>query len=222
MEAGSPDMFAAVAEEYPNTVVGQTADAVLGDGRLSAACQQRFVNWTIAKRELKAAEECYSKILENNLSETLRERATFGMARVRETEGKLDAAKQLYSDVVAQWPDGAYAAAAKRRLADFKVPETMLMFTDLRRFEPKGEFSDEPGAFSPPPAASAPTFDVPQEPPVRENSVGIRPEDALGNALIAEPEKSPAGSTGKSKADAEKKAGEKSGGKKTDAQPKKQ
>ena len=27
LDAGSPDMLAAVAEEYPNTVVGQTADA---------------------------------------------------------------------------------------------------------------------------------------------------------------------------------------------------
>ncbi len=145
MDAGSPDMLGAVAEEYPDTVVGQTAEALLGDIRLFAACNQRFVSLTIAQRELKSAQECYSKILDKNLSEALRERATFGMARVRETEGKLDAAKRLYSDIVAQWPDGAYTGAAQRRLADFKEPETKLMFTDLRRYEPKGEFSDEPG-----------------------------------------------------------------------------
>ena len=253
MEAGSPEMLANVAEEYPNTVAGQTADALLGDIRLFTSCNQRFASSTIAQRELKAAQECYSKILDANISETLRERATFGMARVKETDGKLDAAKQLYSDIVAEWPDGAYAAAAKRRLADFKEPETKLMFTDLRKYEPKGEFAEEPGAFAPSPPTSPPTFDVPQEPPVRNQPddvrkgvkepserplsddlgkgleelptapVGIRPPDALGNALIAEPEKSPTGSTGKSKADAEKKAGEKSGWKKkTDAQPKKQ
>ena len=40
MDTGSDTVLAAVADEYPNTVVGQTA-SVLGDFRVTA-CNQRF------------------------------------------------------------------------------------------------------------------------------------------------------------------------------------
>ncbi len=230
MEIGSPEAFAAIAEEYPNTIVGQTAAAVLGDLRLAAACNQRFVSAAIAQRELKAAQESYEKILEDNLSSALRERATYGMARVREVAGNLDAAKQLYGDVVDQWPHGAFAAAAKHRLADFKNPEIKLMFNDLRKHEPKGEFADEPGSSLTPPSAP-PVFDVPQEPPAGNTADDLRKgaadasehpfSNVLGKGLdgptptptpdnlITEPDKKllevPAGKTGPDKKSADTK-----------------
>jgi predicted negative regulator of RcsB-dependent stress response len=222
MYAGSPDLYANVADEYPNTVVGQTAAALLGDFRLALACNQRFSSATIAQRELKAAQESYAKILADSQSDALRERATYGMARVREIDGKLDAAKQLYSEVVSNWPDGAFAAAAKRRLADFKDPETKLMFASLQKFEPKGEFSDEPGAFGRPPANSPPNFDnIPNEPPVGDGPIdlgppdvskrledrsSIPPGDTLGGGLIDEPAKTPSTPANKGKTDANKKS----------------
>jgi hypothetical protein len=238
MDIGSPDLLAAVADEYPNTVPGQTAAALLGDVRLSAACNQRFVSATIAQKELKAAKELYSKILENNLSEALREHATYGMARAEETDGKLDAAKRLYSEVVADWPDGAYAEAAKRRLADFKVPETKLMFASLNKYEPKGEFSDEPGALGTPPTNSPPNFDnMPKEPPLNDGPIdlgppdvskrledrsSIPPGDTLGNALIDDTAKTPSVPADKAKTDTGKKpADNKPADKKSDAKAKK-
>ena len=216
MDAGSPDLFGAIADEYPDTVVGQTAAVLLGNLRLSAACNQRFASATLAQRELKAAQDSYAKVLEDNISEALRERATYGMARVRETDGKIDAAKQLYSEMVSQWPNGAFTAAAKQRLADFKDPETKLMFASLHKYEPKGGFSKEPGSLATPPAP--PVFNVPQEPPVgnapddvrkgvnetsehpfsdalgrgfQEPSTPRNGPDTLGNAPVAEPGKKP-------------------------------
>ena len=67
IDTGSPEILNAVAEEYPNTVSGQMADVLLGDFRLSVACQQRFVSRVIADRELKAAQESYLRILDKNL-----------------------------------------------------------------------------------------------------------------------------------------------------------
>jgi len=160
LEVGSPDMLATVADDYPNTTVGQTAATVLGDWRLAEACDRRYVSLPLAQKELKSASESYSKVLEKSRSPVLLERATYGMARVKETLGDLDAATQLYSEVVTKWPDGAYVPAAKRRLEDFKQPDTKAMFGDLRRFEPKAEFSQEPDA-----PGSPPSFNVPEEPP---------------------------------------------------------
>jgi hypothetical protein len=235
MDAGNPDLLGNVAEEYPNTVAGQTAAAIVGDIRLASACNQRFASATIAQKELKAAQDSYSKILENGTSESLRERATYGMARVRETDGRLDAAKQLYGEVVSKWPEGAYAAAAKRRLADFKEAETKKMFASLRKFEPKGEFAEEPGVFTPPPSNSPPNFDMPKEPPVNDRPIDLGPPDVSkrleGRATIppgetfgktlGEPDKTTAPAD-KTKADATKKAADKkSPDKKSDAKSKK-
>ncbi len=243
IQSDSPDLIGAVADEYPNTIVGQTASVLLGDFRLAAACNQRFASAMIAERELRAAEGAYSSVMENNLSEELCERATYGMARVRETEGKLDAARQFYSDIVRQWPDGAFATEAKRRLADFEERDTKLMFADLHKYEPKGEFAEEPGGLGPPPTNSPPAFETPKEPPVDSGPIDLGPPDlgkglheeppgpatdALGNALIGEPGKSSPGTAEKPKADVNEKGadvgktvGKKSAEKKTDTPAKK-
>jgi predicted negative regulator of RcsB-dependent stress response len=241
MDAGSPDQLGNIAEEYPNTIAGQTAAVLVGDIRLASACNQRFASATMAQRDLKAAQDSYSKILELSTSETLRERATYGMARVRETDGRLDTAKQLYSEVVSQWPDGAYAAAAKRRLADFKESETKKMFASLRKYEPKGEFAEEPGAFNATPPTTPPKFDVPKEPPVGDGPIDLGPPDVSkrleGRATIPPGEtfgtspggaaEKPAAPADKTKADANKKpadkkpADKKSSDTKSDAKSKK-
>jgi hypothetical protein len=145
LNSNSPDLLSAVADEYPNTSVGDTAAALLGDVRLFEGCDRRFSSLTIAQKDLKNASESYSKIRENSRSDSLRERATYGLARVKETLGDLEAATQLYKEILTSWPHGPYAPAAKQRLQDFERPETKLMFGDLRRYEPKGEFSPEGG-----------------------------------------------------------------------------
>jgi tetratricopeptide (TPR) repeat protein len=210
MDTGSPDLLATVADEYPNTVVGQTASAVLGDLRLFTACNQCFSSATRTDKDLKDAQEAYSRILDNSRSDALSERATFGMARVRETNGKLDDAKRYYQEVVERWPDGAFAPAAKQRLADFKEAETKLMFASLAKAERKGEFSEEPGTMGTQPPSAPPTFDMPQEPPV-----GNAPVD-VGDDLLKGLEKSSPAPAEKSDAGVGKKTDNKSNGKKAD------
>lgn len=185
VEGGSLDLFTKVAQDNSNAVVGQTAAVLLGDLRLSLACEKRFSSITMAQKEWRSAKESYTQVLDSNAPDALRERATFGLARVNETEGQVDAAKRLYRDVVNQWPHGAYAVAAKQRLADFDKPETMLMFASLKEFQPKTEFSDEPGALGGPSSSSPPTFDMPKEPPIGNGTPDI------GGDLLSEPGKKP-------------------------------
>jgi hypothetical protein len=163
LESGSPEMLNSVAEGNPDTLVAQTAAVVLGDTRLATGCNQRFVSMAIAQTELNSAIKSYSDVLEKSQSQSLLERATFGIARAKETQGDLEGATQRYAEVVAKWPDGTYAAAAKRRLEDFKQPNTKFMFQSLREFEPKPSFSEEPGALGPQPSFSEP---LPDEPPL--------------------------------------------------------
>jgi hypothetical protein len=163
METRSPELLTSMVEDYPNTVVGETAAAVLGDWHLAAGCNQRFVSMALAQDALNHAIDSYQKVLDKSESASLLERATYGMARAKETQGDLEGATQKYNDLVGKWPDGAYAAAAKQRLEDFKLLDTKLMFGDLRKFEPKPSFTDEPSALGPQPSFNEP---LPAEPPV--------------------------------------------------------
>jgi len=164
LEARSPDMMTTVTEDYPNTVVGQTATVVLGDWRLATGCNQRFASMALAQKDLSSAIDSYSKVLEKSQVSSLLERATYGMARAKETQGELEDATKYYKEVAEKWPDGAYAAAAKQRLEDFKRLDMKLMFGDLRKYEPKPAFSEEPSALGLPPDFGEP---VPREPQKR-------------------------------------------------------
>jgi hypothetical protein len=84
------------------------------------------------------------------------------MARARETQGELEPAKEYYKKIVETWPNGTFADAAKRRLEDFEQLDTKLMFGDLRKYDPKPAFTEEPGGLGPQPNLGA----MPEEPAV--------------------------------------------------------
>jgi hypothetical protein len=207
IEAGNPDMLGNVADENGNNMVGQMANTVLGDWRLATGCQQRFKSMAISQKELSSAVEAYSKVLQHSRDQTLLERATYGMARTKETQGQLEDAAKYYKEVAEKWPEGAFAAAAKQRREDFKRLDTKLMFGDLRKYEPKPAF-EEPGTLGLQPNLG----ELPQEPPVAPSG----PTSGFGS-LKTEPENEKAPAT-QPKADATKKSG---GEMKAEAEPKK-
>ncbi len=75
----------------------------------------------------------------------LRQRATFGLARARESQGSLEKAMEHYQEVGRNWPEGAYAAAAARRLEDLKKTDTKLLYDRFAKFDPKPLSSPGPG-----------------------------------------------------------------------------
>ena len=80
----------------------------------------------IANKDLSGAFDRTRRFWKRVSRRSWRERATYGMARVKETQGDLDAATKYYSDLVAKWPNGTFTAAAKQRLEDFKQPDMKL------------------------------------------------------------------------------------------------
>jgi hypothetical protein len=149
LQNDSLDTLTRVAETYPNTPVGQMASLVTADFQLAEGCKQRFINRVFAQRALNTAINLYSAALRDCRSPSLLERATFGIARAKEAQGDLEAAAKYYGDIVTKWPEGAFAAAAKQRLADFKQRETKMMFDSLASFDPSPSFSDRPEMTAP-------------------------------------------------------------------------
>ena len=84
--------------------------------------------------------------------DALRERATFGLARTyeslsgtRRAENELQKAIETYEGVVKNWPKGAYAEMASRRLEELRSPETKRFYDKLAQYDPKPVFADTPG-----------------------------------------------------------------------------
>jgi tetratricopeptide (TPR) repeat protein len=148
--------FEAIVDRYPDRDVALWARIMAADLHLAIGCDELFHNKGIANQELRKAEDHYLTILHaNNSNSDLRERATFGLARARESQGNLQKAMEHYQEVERNWPEGAYAAAAASRLADLKRADTQRLYDRFAKFDPKPVSSQLPDVPSQPPA-----FDV--------------------------------------------------------------
>jgi len=136
-EASAAD-FDTIADRHPDTDVALWARVLAGDLHLAVGCNMLFVNKGVANQELRDAEDDYLKVLGAKRSGSeFRQRATFGLARARESQGNLQKAMEHYEEVRTDWPDGAYAEAAAARLEDLKRSDTRLLYDRFAKFDPK-------------------------------------------------------------------------------------
>jgi tetratricopeptide (TPR) repeat protein len=165
----SPTDFEDIASQHADTDVGRWARVMAADLHLAFGCDMLFVNKGKANQELRQAEDDYLKILAaQGSSSELRERATFGLARARESQGNLQKATELYQEVDRNWPGGAYATAAASRLEDLKRADTKQLYDQFAKFDPQPVSSSEPGA-----AGQRPAFDLNSLP---EGGPVVKPE----------------------------------------------
>lgn len=141
IDSGAILNLAGVIEEYPNTSAAQMAAVVLADYYLGDGCNQLFSNKANGQDLLNKAIRLYDSVLEQNSYPSIVERATYGLARAKEAKGELEPAEKLYAEVATQWPEGTYAEAASRRLADLKRPATKELYDRFAQFDPKPAFS---------------------------------------------------------------------------------
>jgi len=151
--------FEDIIDEYPNSEVGHWAAVVAGDSYLSSGCSQLLVNKADAVRDLKRAVDHYMNVLENSREPMIRERATYGLARARESmatdEEDLAEAAEEYEKLVKNWPDGAFAEKARRRLERINSGAAPEVYEMLAAYDPRPAFTDEPGT-----PGQRPAFDI--------------------------------------------------------------
>ena len=148
LQTGKLEPLSKVIEDYPSTNVAYTAQAVLADLHLGTGCDRLFKNKATGQQELTKAIELYDSVRQGSQTPALQERVTFGLARAKESKGDAESikqAEQLYKDVVAKWPEGAYAVASQQRVKDLERPTTKHFYDKFRNFDPKPSFSAEPG-----------------------------------------------------------------------------
>lgn len=146
--------LAIMAVDYPDTKAAEWAMVVAADMRLNLGCNLLFTNRANANIELGKAADLFKDVLDQSQQGVLLDRASFGLARTRESMGELDKAKELYKKVTTNWPDGPFGEISANRLKNLQQPATKAFYDRFAKFDPKPAFSDQPGILG-----SGPLFD---------------------------------------------------------------
>lgn len=114
---GQATAIDAVAARYPGTPAAQWARLVLADGMLDQGSQALFTDRAVAEQRLQAAAATYTGLLAENPIGFVAERASFGLAKARESLGSLDEAVRGYEALVREHPGSAVRPFAEERIA---------------------------------------------------------------------------------------------------------
>lgn len=118
LSSGDVQSFDEVIRRYPGTPAADWSRLVLADMALTEGTELLFADKDRAPPRLQAAVDLYSAILAARPSGMLAERATFGLAKARESLGQLDEARLGYAAVAAEFPNGALAQIAADHAAE--------------------------------------------------------------------------------------------------------
>lgn len=124
LSGGEPQAFDEVMRRYPGTPAAEWSRLVVADMNLIDGTELLFSNKDQAPPRLQAAAELYLSILAARPSAMLAERATFGLAKARESLGQLEEARRGYAAVATEHPDGALAGLARTRAAALEREST--------------------------------------------------------------------------------------------------
>ncbi|NLE36533.1 MAG: hypothetical protein GX621_00750 [Pirellulaceae bacterium] len=127
-----------VAENYRGTAAAHWALVMVGDLRLNEGCNELFSTRAGAKEELKKAIDAYDRVLVESKDSTIRERATFGLARAWEAQGDLDKATDFYKKLIDNptWSKGPFGEVAEERVAALADPAVRKFYDQFAKFDP--------------------------------------------------------------------------------------
>jgi predicted negative regulator of RcsB-dependent stress response len=145
ISAGNTGALEKMAEDNPHSQASTAANLAAADIKLAEGCNMLFINKATANQELSKAAELYQRVRDQAKSPAILGQATFGLARTRESQGKLDEAIQLYTKAAGEFPNSVFAQMSTKRLDDLKLTSTKEMYDRFAQFDPKPAFSKPSG-----------------------------------------------------------------------------
>ena len=118
LSSGEVQSFDEVIRRYPGTPAAEWSRLVLADMALTEGTELLFADKDRAPPRLQTAVDLYGAILGARPTGMLAERATFGLAKARESLGQLEEARRGYAAVAAEFPTGALAQLAAEHAAE--------------------------------------------------------------------------------------------------------
>ena len=117
LSAGDPRRLDDVIRRYAGTPAAQWSQLLVADNALAEGSQLLYADRARAQERLRAAAGVYGAVLAEAPAGLVAERATFGLAKVRENLGELDEARRGYEALVAEYPSSAAREMADGRIA---------------------------------------------------------------------------------------------------------
>lgn len=155
------DSLGDVIRRYPGTPAAQWAEVVLADFAVSEGTDLLFSNKEQGRQRLESAVNAYSAVLAARPRGLLATRATFGLAKARESLGQLDDARQGYEAVATEQAAVGFAHLAEQRVAALERPAVRKWYDwfSAQAFTPPQPATAGPGA--------TPSADQPAAPPAK-------------------------------------------------------
>lgn len=128
--------FEEVAETYPGTDAAGWALQTAGDLYLYEGIRALYTDRSTADSQLENARKAYEGVLNTFSDDMLLQRASLGLGKCLESEGKIDDAKTRYKSLADKWPDSQIAVIAKSRLDALEDSETQVWYQWFAEQEP--------------------------------------------------------------------------------------
>lgn len=113
-----------VAGRYPGTPAATWSQVLLADNTLAEGNRLLFADKAQGRERLQSAADLYAGVMAQRPKGLAAERAVFGLAKAREALGELDAARQGYEALVAEYPASPLASLAASRVKALGRPAT--------------------------------------------------------------------------------------------------
>jgi tetratricopeptide (TPR) repeat protein len=117
MAQGDVDRLAEVIRRHPDTSAARWSQMLLAESAIAEGSQQLFGDPARGRTRLEQAEQIYTEILAGRPSGLVAERAVFGLAKARESLGRIDEARRGYEALVQEYPRSAVREMAEQRIA---------------------------------------------------------------------------------------------------------
>ncbi len=180
-----PEQLMQVAEEFQGEPVSASARLIVAESQLAQGIDALFRDRSLGQQELGKAAQQFQTVLEQSKDDLLLQRATYGLARAKESLNELPAAQAQYERLAQDWPDGALAKLAQRRVKDLKNRSTKEFYDWFARQDPKPPLQGEPGA-----TGVKPDFDpasLPSEPDIKPDTAEKFGATGNGKQPVAAP-----------------------------------
>jgi len=145
VKANSAEDFATVADDYPNTEVGDWARLIEAESYLENAIRSSFTDRASANSDLNKSREILEQLSKKSgVPEGIRKRALFALARCAEASGEADQAVDLYKQLVREYDDPVYKDIAEGRISVLETADAKDFYAWFRKQNPKPEDRQQP------------------------------------------------------------------------------
>ncbi|MFM7108505.1 MAG: tetratricopeptide repeat protein [Planctomycetaceae bacterium] len=141
-----PNVLQDVTERYAGTPAAQWALLILADADLDTGSRTLVADRQQAEQRLRAAEARYSAVLASAPLEVVGARATFGLAKARESLGTFDEARRGYEAIVREHPSSPMRPLAEERIAALGRESTRQWYDWLASQKPAAPANAADGA----------------------------------------------------------------------------